>query len=106
MNLKQKSSTKDRNYYSKVVERVVLVAVKFSIDIPQAAFVWALNHVAQPGDCVKLLVVIPAHTSSKLLLLLEVFVPAGLLFFLTGFCISIAPFSFLNMFQLFMLFVS
>lgn len=61
MNLKQKSS-KDRN--SKVAERVVLVAVKFSIDIPQAAFVWALNHVAQPGDCVKLLVVIPAHGPS------------------------------------------
>lgn len=67
MNLKQKSN------YSKVVERVVLVAVKFSIDIPKAAFVWTLNHVAQPGDCVKLLVVIPAHTSSKLLLLLARF---------------------------------
>lgn len=62
MNLKQKS-TKDRS--SRVAETVVLVAVKFSSDISRAALSWALNHVARPGDCVKLLVVIPAHSSSS-----------------------------------------
>lgn len=49
----------------KVTERVVLVAVKFSLEIQRNALVWALTHVAQPGDCVKLLVVIPSHSSSK-----------------------------------------
>lgn len=45
-------------------ERVVLIAVKASREIPKSAFIWALTHVVQPGDCAKLLVVIPAHTSS------------------------------------------
>lgn len=46
-------------------ERVVLIAVKASREIPKSAFIWALTHVVQPGDCAKLLVVIPAHTSSN-----------------------------------------
>lgn len=49
-----------------VGKRVVLVAVKASRDISTSAFIWALTHVVQPGDYVKLLVLIPAHSSSKL----------------------------------------
>lgn len=45
--------------------KVVVVAVKASREIPRAALVWTLTHVAQAGDCIKLLVVIP-HSSSKL----------------------------------------
>lgn len=45
--------------------KVVVVAVKASEEIPKAALVWALTHVVQPGDCIKLLVVIPSHTSSN-----------------------------------------
>ncbi|KAM3281132.1 inactive protein kinase SELMODRAFT isoform X1 [Capsicum chacoense] len=48
-----------------VGKRVVLVAVKASRDISTSAFIWALTHVVQPGDYVKLLVLIPAHSSSK-----------------------------------------
>nr|GMD41224.1 inactive protein kinase SELMODRAFT_444075-like isoform X1 [Ipomoea batatas]GME07527.1 inactive protein kinase SELMODRAFT_444075-like isoform X1 [Ipomoea batatas] len=62
MNMRQKSG-KDRSL--DVGKRLVLVAVKVSKDIPRAALIWALTHVVQPGDCVKLLVVIPNHSSSK-----------------------------------------
>lgn len=62
MNLKQKSVN---GRVLSVSERVVLVAVKFSLDIRRNALLWALTHVAQPGDCVKLLVVISPHGSSK-----------------------------------------
>ncbi|KAK9071230.1 hypothetical protein SSX86_009798 [Deinandra increscens subsp. villosa] len=48
-----------------VGERVVLIAVKASREISRNALVWALTHVVQPGDCAKLLVVIPAHTSTN-----------------------------------------
>ncbi|KAG8636143.1 hypothetical protein MANES_16G103400v8 [Manihot esculenta] len=48
-----------------VVGKVVVVAVKASKEIPRRALVWALTHVVQPGDCINLLVVIPAHSSSK-----------------------------------------
>ncbi|GAV68306.1 Pkinase domain-containing protein [Cephalotus follicularis] len=48
-----------------VVGKAVVVAVKASKEIPRTALVWALTHVAQPGDCIRLLVVIPAHLSSK-----------------------------------------
>ncbi|XP_010047596.2 inactive protein kinase SELMODRAFT_444075 [Eucalyptus grandis] len=44
--------------------KVVVVAVKASREIPRAALAWTLTHVAQPGDCIKLLVVI-SHSSSK-----------------------------------------
>lgn len=64
MNMRQKSG-KERG--CDVGERVVLVAVKACKEIPRSALVWALTHVVQPGDCAKLLVVIPAHSSSNLL---------------------------------------
>ncbi|KAJ4825445.1 hypothetical protein Tsubulata_010603 [Turnera subulata] len=45
--------------------KVVVVAVKGSKEIRKSGLVWALTHVAQPGDCIKLLVVIPAQSPSK-----------------------------------------
>ncbi|KAL5573014.1 hypothetical protein UlMin_022611 [Ulmus minor] len=45
--------------------KVVVVAVRGSREIPKAALVWALTHVVQPGDCIKLLVVIPSDTLSQ-----------------------------------------
>ncbi|PKI58678.1 hypothetical protein CRG98_020944 [Punica granatum] len=45
--------------------KVVVIAVKASREIPRAALSWALTHVVQPGDSIKLLVVIPPHSSSK-----------------------------------------
>jgi len=39
----------------------VVVAVKASKEIPKTALVWALTHVAQPGDYITLLVVVPSH---------------------------------------------
>lgn len=60
MSLRQKSSKgKDLD----VVLRVVLVAVKVSREIPRTALVWALTHVVQNGDCVKLLMVIPCNVA-------------------------------------------
>ncbi|PIA43061.1 hypothetical protein AQUCO_02000482v1 [Aquilegia coerulea] len=48
-----------------VAEKVV-VAVKASMkEIPKTALVWALTHVVQPGDCITLLVVVPAISSGK-----------------------------------------
>ena len=44
--------------------KVVVVAVKASRDISRTALVWALTHVVQPGDCIKLLVLIPPLSSS------------------------------------------
>lgn len=47
--------------------KVVVVAIKAtSKDVSKAALVWALTHVVQPGDHIKLLVVIPSHPSSKI----------------------------------------
>ncbi|GAA0138393.1 hypothetical protein LIER_00148 [Lithospermum erythrorhizon] len=62
MNLDQKSG-KDGNM--EVVKRVVVVAVKAWKEVSRTAIVWALTHVVQPGDCVKLVVVIPAHISNQ-----------------------------------------
>lgn len=45
--------------------KVVVIAVKASREIPRAVLLWALTHVVQPGDCIKLLAVFPAHSSSK-----------------------------------------
>ncbi|XP_024017150.1 inactive protein kinase SELMODRAFT_444075 [Morus notabilis] len=45
--------------------KVVVVAVRAAKEISKAALVWALTHVVHPGDCIKLLVVIPSHTLSK-----------------------------------------
>jgi len=49
---------------SETTGKVVVVAVKASRDISRTALVWALTHVVQPGDCIKLLVVIPVLSSS------------------------------------------
>ncbi|KAL2501371.1 Protein kinase protein with adenine nucleotide alpha hydrolase-like domain [Forsythia ovata] len=62
MNLRQKSG-KDRNL--DVTKSRVAVAVKASKEISRTALKWALTHVVQPGDCVRLLVVIPTHSASK-----------------------------------------
>ncbi|XLS51675.1 hypothetical protein HN51_012352, partial [Arachis hypogaea] len=43
--------------------KVVVVAVKASREISRTALVWALTHVVQPGDSIKLLVVIPFLSS-------------------------------------------
>ncbi|XP_015571807.1 inactive protein kinase SELMODRAFT_444075 isoform X2 [Ricinus communis] len=48
-----------------LVGKVVVVAVKVSKEISRRALFWALTHVVQPGDCIKLLVVLPAHSSNK-----------------------------------------
>ncbi|CAK9328244.1 unnamed protein product [Citrullus colocynthis] len=49
-----------------VAGKVVVVAIKAtSKEVSKAALVWALTHVVQPGDHIKLLVVIPSHQSSK-----------------------------------------
>ncbi|KAD6795189.1 hypothetical protein E3N88_06085 [Mikania micrantha] len=58
--MKRQKSCKVRDH---VEERVVVIAVKASKEISRNALIWALTHVVQPGDCAKLLVVIPAHTS-------------------------------------------
>ena len=41
----------------------VIVAVKASREIPKTALIWALTHVAQPGDCITLIVVVPSQNS-------------------------------------------
>ncbi|KAM1605496.1 hypothetical protein PS2_026242 [Malus domestica] len=46
--------------------KVVVVAVKALKEIPRTALVWALTHVVQPGDYVKLLAVIPSHSSKRI----------------------------------------
>ncbi|CAI0543816.1 unnamed protein product [Linum tenue] len=43
--------------------KVVVVAVKAAPkEIPTRALVWALTHVIQPGDCIRLLVILPLHS--------------------------------------------
>ncbi|XP_057768305.1 inactive protein kinase SELMODRAFT_444075-like [Salvia miltiorrhiza] len=44
---------------------VVVVVVRAAKEISRTALTWALTNVVQPGDCVRLLVVIPIHTPSK-----------------------------------------
>jgi hypothetical protein len=53
--------------------KVIVVAVKASKDISRTALVWALTHVVQPGDCIKLLVIIPANSSSIVITLFHEF---------------------------------
>jgi hypothetical protein len=50
---------------SDVGGKLVVVAIKASKEIPKTALLWALTHIVQPGDSIKLLVVIPAHPSSN-----------------------------------------
>lgn len=59
---------KDKGNGSNEAGKVVVVAVRASKEISKAGLVWALTHVVQPGDCIKLLVVIPSYTLSNLLL--------------------------------------
>ncbi|KAK1434201.1 hypothetical protein QVD17_11120 [Tagetes erecta] len=49
---------------SNAVETVV-VAVKASKEISKNALVWTLTHVAQPGHCITLIVVIPSQISGR-----------------------------------------
>ncbi|GJT40579.1 inactive protein kinase-like protein [Tanacetum coccineum] len=49
---------------SDVVETVI-VAVKASRDISKDALVWTLTHVAQPGHCITLIVVMPSLISGR-----------------------------------------
>jgi len=60
----QKGRHEEEMGTSETTGKVVVVAVKASRDISRTALVWALTHVVQPGDCIKLLVVIPALSSS------------------------------------------
>ncbi|CAN6680880.1 unnamed protein product [Malus baccata var. baccata] len=46
--------------------KVVVVAVKALKEISSTVLVWALTHVVQPGDYVKLLAVIPSHSSKRI----------------------------------------
>ncbi|KAF8388841.1 hypothetical protein HHK36_025521 [Tetracentron sinense] len=62
MSLQQKRGKKEKG--SDAVEKVI-VAVKASQEISKTALLWALSHVVQPGDCITLLVVIPAHSSGR-----------------------------------------
>lgn len=63
-NQHQKRGKQDKG--SDLAEKVV-VAVKASKEIPKTAIVWALTHVVQPGDCITLLVVVPAQSSGTFL---------------------------------------
>ncbi|TXG61539.1 hypothetical protein EZV62_012902 [Acer yangbiense] len=57
---------KDKGLAStQVVGKVVIVAVKASKEISRSALLWALTHVLQPKDSIKLLVVLPPLSSSK-----------------------------------------
>lgn len=51
----------------------VVVAVKASKEVPKAALVWALTHVAQPGHCITLLVVGQSQSPGNMLLHVVVF---------------------------------
>lgn len=53
---------------------VVVVAVKAAKEVSRTALTWALTNVVKPGDCVRLLVVIPTHASSNILFLLYFFI--------------------------------
>ena len=61
---------KDKGLVStQVVGKVVIVAVKASKEISRSSLLWALTHVLQPKDSIKLLVVLPPLSSSKFLML-------------------------------------
>ncbi|KAJ9538649.1 hypothetical protein OSB04_031382 [Centaurea solstitialis] len=64
MKIRRQKSGSVRGGLDHVGEKVVLIAVKASKEISRNALIWALSHVVQPGDCAKLLVVIPPHTPS------------------------------------------
>ncbi|XP_043720632.1 inactive protein kinase SELMODRAFT_444075-like [Telopea speciosissima] len=62
MSLPPKRGKQDKG--TDVAEKAV-VAVKASKEIPKTALVWALTHVVKPGDCITLLVVVPAQSSGR-----------------------------------------
>ena len=56
---------------SVVVGKKVMVAVRASKETSKAALLWTLTHVVQPGDRIRLLVVVPSnYTSTHLFLFL------------------------------------
>lgn len=57
-----------------VVGKKVMVAVRASKEIPKAALLWTLTHVVQPGDRIRLLVVVPSNYTSNHLFLFHYFV--------------------------------
>ncbi|KAL3625385.1 hypothetical protein CASFOL_030839 [Castilleja foliolosa] len=63
MSMRQKNGI-DRSGSNHSVKSSVVVAVKACKEIPRAALTWALTNVVRPGDCVRLLVVVPSHSSS------------------------------------------
>ncbi|GFP99012.1 inactive protein kinase selmodraft_444075 [Phtheirospermum japonicum] len=63
MSVRQKYGT-DRSCSNHFVKSSVVVAVKACKEIPRSALTWALTNVVRPGDCVRLLVVVPSHSSS------------------------------------------
>ncbi|KAJ0246097.1 Protein kinase superfamily protein [Hirschfeldia incana] len=56
---------KGRRERSVVVGKKVMVAVRASKEISKAALLWTLTHVVQPGDRIRLLVVVPSSYTSK-----------------------------------------
>lgn len=44
---------------------IVVVVVRATKEISRTALTWAFTNVVQPGDCVRLLVLIPSHSSSN-----------------------------------------
>ncbi|CAN7122152.1 unnamed protein product [Brassica rapa subsp. narinosa] len=50
---------------SVVVGKKVMVAVRASKETSKAALLWTLTHVVQPGDRIRLLVVVPSNYTSK-----------------------------------------
>lgn len=61
MSIRQKSSRVERS-------SVVVVVVRATKEISRSALTWAFTNVVQPGDCVRLLVLIPPHSSSNVFL--------------------------------------
>lgn len=72
MSIRQKSRT-DRSSSDVVVKSRIVVAVKASKEISRTSLKWALTNVVRPGDCVRLLVIIPTHSSSNIFVLLFYF---------------------------------
>lgn len=55
---------KQKDCYRKVTGKVVVVAVEATKEVSRSGLMWALTNVVQPGDCIKLLAVIPPFCSS------------------------------------------
>ncbi|KAG2385380.1 Inactive protein [Vigna angularis] len=55
---------KQKDCYRKVTGKVVVVAVEATKEVSRSGLMWALTNVVQPGDCIKLLAVIPPFCSN------------------------------------------